>query len=250
MTTITTRKNPVIVRKPKLETWSWSQIISEYVPTGWQKIFNKTTDERRDIAQVLSEKVLDRKGDLFPAKEHLYHAFDLVPFDQVKVVILGQDPYPQPGKAQGLAFSLSPKDRQIPGSLNNIYREIKREYPDFNVPNHGDLRGWTKQGVLLINMALTFPAGGRPGAHLGVWRPFLVKTLREMVEQNPDLIFVLWGNEAQKVAQYLDNSIKLVSGHPSPQAVNRGGDFIGNGHFTKINEILVDKGEEPINWQL
>ena len=238
-----------IVRRPKLEEWAWPKIIAEYVPNTWDEVFARTAGERKTIAQVLSAKALSQYGDLYPAKENLYKAFDLTPLPKVKVVIVGQDPYPQAGKAQGLSFSISPTDPQIPGSLKNIYKEIKNEYPDFQIPNHGDLRGWSRQGVLLLNMALTVPPGER-NAHRGVWKPFIVKTIKEIVERYPNTIFVLWGNDAQKLVITIGNAPTLVSGHPSPEAVNRGGNFIGNGHFKEINRILEERGELPIDWQI
>jgi len=238
-----------IIHRPRLENWSWGDILANYIPLTWEDTFARTTEERKTIAQVLTTKAISQYKELYPAKEYIYRAFDLTPFPKVRVVIIGQDPYPQPGKAQGLSFAIAPDDPHLPGSLKNIYKEIKSEYPNFQIPKHGDLRRWAQQGILLLNMALTVPPGER-NAHRGVWKPFLVKTIKEIVEKKPKTIFVLWGNEAQKIAGIIGNAPVLISGHPSPEAVNRGGDFLGNGHFRKINDILEKQGELPIDWQI
>lgn len=238
-----------IVRRPKLEDWSWEKILADYVPNTWEPVFAKTAGERKTIAQVLVTKSLPVYGQLYPAKENIYKAFELTKLPSVKVVIVGQDPYPQPNVAVGLSFSIAPTNPKIPGSLKNIYKEIQRTYPNFQIPKHGDLREWARQGILLLNMALTVPPGER-NAHRGVWRPFIIKTIKEIVEYNPKTIFVLWGNDAQKLIPTIGSAPVLVSGHPSPEAVNRGGNFIGNGHFLKINELLQLQGQLPIDWQL
>lgn len=249
----TTKPKIRIIKRPNLKEWSWEKIISQYVPNTWESVFMKSAAERDTIAKVLIEKELPKYGEFFPLKENIYKAFDLTPFSKVRVVIIGQDPYPTRNKigdpiAQGLSFSVSPTDT-VPGSLKNIYKELQGEDPDFVIPKHGDLRDWARQGVLLLNMALTVPPGVR-NAHKGVWKPFLFKTIKEIVEKKPNTIFVLWGNEAQKLQPILGNAPVLMSSHPSPESVNRGGDFIGNGHFKKINKILEEREEEPINWQL
>lgn len=236
-----------IIRRPNLTTWTWQQVIADYFPVGWEDFFARTKDIRETIADILTKKALAIYGDMLPSKENLYKAFDLTPFPRIRVVIIGQDPYPQPGKAQGLAFSLSLSDPSIPGSLLNIFKELKREYPDYQIPTHGNLSYWAQQGVFLLNMALT-TVPGKTEVHLGVWKPFLVKIIKEIVEKSPETIFVLWGNKAKEVSPLLGRCPVLISGHPSP--LNRSGTFIGNGHFKAINKILEDQGELPIDWQL
>lgn len=243
-----------IIRRPNLSDWSWDEIIANYIPPTWREIFEKTQDERQDIAKMISEEVTKHR-ELFPQKEHIYRAFDLTPFPDLKVVIIGQDPYPQRAdnktlpKAQGLSFSVAPYD-SIPKSLQNIFQEIKREYPnDFKMPSHGDLSSWARQGVLLLNMALTVPPFER-NKHRGIWFPFIAKTVKEIVNKKPEVIFVLWGQEAKRIKKQLGNNPTLESGHPSPEAVYRGGDFIGNNHFRKINELLTKQNKQPIDWQV
>lgn len=239
-----------IIVRPDISRWSLEKIISEYVPHGWDKIFDKTKEERETIAQVLTKK---NYKTLFPSKENIFRAFELTPLSKVRVVILGQDPYPNFGKhgdprAQGLSFSVHRQDG-IPPSLHNIYKELKREYPDFEIPSHGDLSSWAKQGVLLLNMALTVPPE-EIKAHMSLWRPFTNKTVKFLIEERPETIFILWGTEAQKVKQYLGNAHVLESSHPSPQAMRWGGNFFGNNHFIQVNKLLREMEEEPINWQI
>lgn len=244
-----------IVRRPNLADWSWEQVLSNYVPPTWGSAFARSAGERKTIAEVLTKKELPKYGELFPEKEKIYRAFELTPLPRVRVVIVGQDPYPQRAKnglpkAQGLSFSVSPNDPEIPASLKNIYKELKAEYPEtFTIPKHGDLSKWAKQGVLLLNMALTVAPGVR-NAHKGVWKPFIYKIIKEIVEKYPQTIFVLWGGDAEKLRSQLGNLKALVSNHPSPESVNKGGNFMGNGHFLKINQILEERGEQPIDWQV
>jgi uracil-DNA glycosylase len=237
-----------IVKKPNLEKWSLPEIIANYVPASWKDVFAETKEERKELSEIFIKKIIPNRNEIYPAKEYIYRAFDLTPLYKVRVVIIGQDPYPTPGKAQGISFSISPTDKKIPPSLKNIFREIKLEYPDFVIPNHGDLRKWCQQGVLLLNSALTFAVGDK--THDKIWASFYTKTISKLVLKNPNIIWVLWGNKAQSIIPYLGRSPILKSNHPSPNAQNRDGDFIGNGHFKKINELLEEQGDDPIDWQI
>lgn len=237
-----------IVKKPNLKKWSLPEIIANYVPASWKTIFEETKDERKELSDIFVKKIIPNYDEIYPIKEYIYRAFDLTPLYKVKVVIVGQDPYPTAGKAQGISFSISPSDRNIPQSLKNIYKEIKDEYPDFVIPKHGDLTKWCQQGVLLLNSALTLAVGDK--THDKIWASFYTKTVSKLVSKNPDIIWVLWGNKAQSIIPYLGRSSILKSSHPSPNAQNRNGDFLGNGHFKKINELLVEKGYDPIDWQI
>ena len=238
-----------IVRRPT----SLDKIISDYVPATWGPVFEKSTDERQFISEMIGKK---NYSPIYPLPDNIFRAFELCPLPKTQVVIVGQDPYPQERKngvpkAVGMSFSIAPDDKDIPGSLKNIYRELLSEYPDFVVPDHGDLSGWARQGVLLLNVGLTYTPEETSDKMIGLWKPFFIKTVKALVEYNKDLIFVLWGDKAQKATlPYVNSSRALISGHPSPQAVNRGGNFIGNGHFKKINELLEKDGQEKINWQI
>ena len=245
------KKKTRIVFKVKIDDWDTTKIISEYIPHTWDQIFKKTSEERAVIGELMKNKVLPMYQSIYPPKEKIFAAFDLCPLSKVRVVIVGQDPYPQDGKACGLSFSILPDDSSIPGSLKNIYKELSLEYPEFIIPSHGDLKSWARQGVLLLNVALHFSLGEPVGQNIGLWKPFYTKTIKALIEYNPNIIFVLWGDKAQKATlPSIGNTKSLVSGHPSPQAVNTGGNFIGNGHFKKVNQILESRGEEQINWQL
>lgn len=187
-----------------------------------------------------------RKTTVYPPIKFLFRAFDATPFDQVKVVILGQDPYHGPGQANGLCFSVNP-GVPIPPSLLNIYKEIQNELGG-TIPNHGDLSHWAKQGVLLLNSTLSVEAG-KPGSHQGKgWERFTDKVVEILSEKKENLVFLLWGSYAKKKGERINSTKHLVlhSAHPSPFSADRG--FFGNGHFKKTNEYLIAHGKNPIEW--
>ncbi|MCF4097673.1 uracil-DNA glycosylase [Maritalea mediterranea] len=201
--------------------------------------------------QQLKQFLLDRKAQnavIFPAGSNYFRALDLTPLDNVKVVILGQDPYHGPGQAHGLSFSVRPGVR-IPPSLINIYKEIERDL-GIAPARHGFLEDWAKQGVLLLNSVLTVEQG-QAGAHQGKgWEQFTDAVIRQVNEQDKPSVFMLWGSYAQKKASFIDRNRHLVlkAPHPSPLSAHRG--FLGCGHFSKANAFLADQGSQPINWQL
>jgi uracil-DNA glycosylase len=185
---------------------------------------------------------------VFPPSKQIFNAFNTTPFDKVKVVILGQDPYHGPGQAHGLCFSVAP-GVPAPPSLQNIFKEIERDlgYP---VPNHGNLQRWAEQGVLLLNATLTVEQG-RAGAHQNQgWEQFTDRVIQVLNEQREGLVFMLWGSYAQKKGRFVDTRKHLVlrSPHPSPLSAHRG--FIGNGHFSRANQYLEAHGRSPIDWRL
>ncbi len=185
---------------------------------------------------------------ILPKGSLWFNALNTTPFEQVKVVIVGQDPYPTPGHAHGLCFSVMPGVKP-PKSLVNIYTELKS---DLGVDNFhsGYLLPWTQQGVLLLNAVLTVEAN-RPNAHQGKgWEHFTDKVLQCLNEQKQSLVFLLWGSYAQKKGAFLDANKHLIvkSAHPSPLSAYRG--FFGSRPFSKSNDYLISKGVEPVNWQL
>lgn len=183
---------------------------------------------------------------VFPEKRRIYRALELTPLNRVKAVILGQDPYHEPGQAHGLAFSVQ-DGVTIPPSLKNIYREISDEY-GYEMPSTGNLERWAKQGVLLLNTVLTVRAH-QANSHAGHgWETLTDAILKELNEQNQPIVFMLWGAPAQKKEKLLTNKDHLVlkTSHPSPLSVYRG--FRGCGHFKMCNEFLVEHGWDPINW--
>ncbi len=183
---------------------------------------------------------------IFPHSSLWFNALNSTPLNEVKVVILGQDPYPTPGHAHGLCFSVQPEVRPIPKSLINIYKELKQ---DLDIENsHGNLQSWTDQGVLLLNSVLTVQSG-QANSHQGKgWETFTDRVISLVNEQQRPVAFVLWGAYAQKKGAVIDASRHLVirSPHPSPLSAHRG--FFGSRPFSKINEFLRQQGQSEINW--
>ena len=185
---------------------------------------------------------------IYPASDSIFNAFKATPFNDVKVVILGQDPYHGVGQAHGLSFSV-PKGVRTPPSLVNIFKEINR---DIGVPiaDHGCLQSWAEQGVLLLNATLTVEQANA-GSHQGQgWELFTDKVIEVLSDQREHVVFLLWGSYAQKKGRVIDQDKHLVlrSAHPSPLSAYRG--FIGSGHFSATNEYLKKHGQSPIDWQV
>lgn len=183
---------------------------------------------------------------VYPPAKLIFNAFDLCPFNRVKVVILGQDPYHGPGQAHGLCFSV-PDGVDFPPSLVNIFKEIQNEF-SIPFPKSGNLIRWAKQGVLLLNATLTVRAH-QAGSHQNKgWETFTDAVIRTLAKERDHLAFILWGSYAQKKGDFIDTSRHLVlkSPHPSPLSAPRG--FFGNNHFSKVNDFLLSAGEEPIQW--
>jgi uracil-DNA glycosylase len=183
----------------------------------------------------------------FPPGKQIFSAFNHTPFNEVKVVIIGQDPYHGPGQAHGLCFSVG-KEVAMPPSLKNIFEEIQTDVGTA-IPNNGNLQRWADQGVLLLNATLTVRAH-QAGSHQNKgWEKFTDAVIEKLSTEREGLVFMLWGGPAKKKGAKVDSSKHLVltSGHPSPLAANRGYWF-GNKHFSKANEFLKEKGEVPINW--
>lgn len=182
---------------------------------------------------------------VFPSEDCVYKAFDLSPFEDVKVVILGQDPYHQPGQAMGLSFSV-PKDQKLPKSIINIFKELKE---DLGIENsHGDLSSWALQGVFLLNTLLTVEKG-KPLSHSKKgWETFSDVVLKMLGEREIPIVFILWGKEAQKKKHLIMNHHLIIeSSHPSPLGAYRG--FWGSKPFSRANKFLVSNGLQPIDWR-
>lgn len=185
---------------------------------------------------------------IYPPGPLIFNAFNKVPFDKVKVVILGQDPYKNPGEAMGLSFSV-PKGVRVPPSLKNIYKELAMDINGFTPPNHGDLTSWAEQGVLLLNATLTLEHK-KSNSHSKIgWQRFTDAVIKKLSDGRTGVIFMLWGNFAKSKATLIDGNKHLVlkAAHPSPLA---GGAFFGNKHFSKANTYLQEQGLSSIDWQL
>lgn len=183
---------------------------------------------------------------IFPPARLIFNAFDLCPFDRVKVVIIGQDPYHGLGQAHGLSFSVN-EQIDLPPSLRNIYKEIHSDLGIEPLP-HGNLERWARQGVLLLNATLTVRAN-IAGSHQGHgWEPFTDCAIKALATQREHIVFMLWGNYAQQKAQFIDPAKHLIlkSVHPSPLSASRG--WFGSKHFSKANNYLIANGLEPIDW--
>ncbi len=200
----------------------------------------------QQLKQFLQQEKQAKKT-IYPKGALIFNAFNLTPFDEVKVVIIGQDPYHGPHQAHGLCFSVLPGVR-VPPSLVNIYKELQA---DLNIKpvQHGCLESWAKQGVLLLNTVLTVEQG-KAGSHQDKgWEEFTDQVILKLNARQKPVIFVLWGKYAESKAKLIDpqRHTILKSAHPSPFSASR---FLGNRHFSTINRILQSRGAEPINWQL
>jgi uracil-DNA glycosylase len=192
----------------------------------------------------------EKEGKIvYPTGNQIFKALDLCPFDAVKVVIIGQDPYHGPNQANGLSFSVN-HGAPLPPSLKNIFTEIKSDL-GFDIPSHGDLTKWAHNGVLLLNASLTVEAH-KPGSHQSKgWELFTDAIINLLNQEKVNLVFMLWGGYAHKKGSMIDPQKHLVlqSGHPSPLSANRGYWF-GNKHFSKCNAFLISKHLDPIKWAL
>ncbi len=189
------------------------------------------------------------KHTVYPPGKLIFNAFDKCPFDAVKVVIIGQDPYHGQGQAHGLCFSVN-HGIAVPPSLKNIYRELHDDI-DFTIPNSGNLEKWSNQGVLMLNATLTVRAN-QAGSHQNKgWEQFTDAVIAKLSAEKENLVFLLWGAYAQRKGSCIDSSKHLIlkGAHPSPLAANRGG-FFGGKYFSKTNAYLQQKGKTPINWEL
>ncbi len=216
---------------------------------SWFKVLGDEFDQ--SYMQKLRQFLVEEKAQgkiIYPAGENWFSAFNNTPFDRVKVVVLGQDPYHGPGQAHGLCFSVLP-GVATPPSLRNIYQEL---HGDLGIlqPDHGCLLPWAHQGVLLLNATLTVEQG-KAGAHQGHgWERFTDRAVQALNAQREGLVFLLWGSYAQKKGAIIDTTKHLVlkAPHPSPLSAYRG--FLGCKHFSKANEYLKAQGVDPIDWEL
>jgi len=214
---------------------------------SWAKVLEDEFDKA--YMGVLREFLVGQKKSgkvIFPGGDEYFNALNRTPFDKVKVVILGQDPYHGPGQAHGLCFSVKP-GIAIPPSLQNIFKEIDEDL-GAGIPAHGCLTHWSDQGVLLLNSVLTVERG-RAGSHQGQgWERFTDSVVLHLNEKKDGLVFLLWGSYAHKKGQIIDTCKHLVlkSPHPSPLSAHRG--FFGNRHFSRANAYLEERGQAAIDW--
>jgi uracil-DNA glycosylase len=220
--------------------------VNPQIEESWKEVLGEEFNQPYFIALkgfLLSEK---KQHTIYPPGSKIFEAFNLTPFDNVKVVILGQDPYHGPGQAHGLCFSV-PDGIAPPPSLINIFKELRSD-TGLPVPGHGNLENWAKQGVLLINATLTVRANQAGSHQKKGWETFTDKVIETLSERRNNLVFILWGNYAQQKSVLIDSRRHLIlkSVHPSPLSASRG--FFGCKHFSKTNAYLTQNYIEPIDW--
>ena len=217
---------------------------------SWLEVLHDEFDKdyMKKLRQFLKEEQ-DAGHPTYPKNANIFNAFWKTPFDKLKVLILGQDPYHGPNQAHGLSFSVQ-KGITPPPSLKNIYKELVTDIPGFIIPDHGELTEWAEQGVMLLNATLTVRAG-TPGSHQKKgWEEFTDKVIQTISEKKQGIVFILWGAYAQAKAELIDKSKHFIikSPHPSPFSADRG--FFGSKPFSKTNEILIREGKKPVDWHI
>jgi uracil-DNA glycosylase len=220
----------------KLET-SWKNALSEE--------FHKPYFT--ELTEFVKRQYKEHPGSIFPKGNQIFRALNMVPLDQVRVVILGQDPYPTRGHAHGLCFSVEEHVKPFPKSLVNIFKEIQDDLGN-SFPENGSLVRWADQGVLLLNTVLTVEEG-KPEGHAGKgWERFTDAVIRELNERRDGIVYLLWGSKAQQKAAIVDHGKNLIlkTVHPSPLSAHRG--FFGSKHFSTTNDYLTARGLNPIQW--
>jgi uracil-DNA glycosylase len=219
--------------------------LNEIVEPGWAKALEPVAGRIAAMGGFLRAEIAAGRTYL-PAGPDVLRAFQQ-PFDEVRVLIVGQDPYPTPGHAVGLSFSVAPEVRPLPGSLENIFREL---HGDLGLPrpSNGDLTPWAQQGVLLLNRALT-TAPRRPAAHRGKgWEEVTEQAIRALADRGKPLVAILWGRDARNLRPLLGSVPSVESSHPSPMSADRG--FFGSRPFSRVNALLARQGAQPVDWRL
>ncbi|XOV68637.1 MAG: uracil-DNA glycosylase [Fluviicola sp.] len=219
------------------------------IESSWKKALENEFSKPyfKNLVSFVKEEYQKYPGGIFPEGSQIFRAFDACPLDKVKVVILGQDPYPTKGHAHGLCFSCEPDVRPLPKSLKNIYKELQSDL-GIEPPENGDLNRWAEQGVFLLNASLTVREG-QPESHAGKgWEQFTDAVIQTLNEKKTKVVYLLWGSKAQRKAENVDeaNNLILRAPHPSPLSAHRG--FFGSKPFSRCNAYLKQAGLEEIDW--
>lgn len=225
-----------------------SSIKPPKIEPSWLHALNKEFDKPyfKKLKTFLKEE--KKEHTIYPKDSDIFNAFNYTPFDKVKVVIIGQDPYHGEGQAHGLSFSV-PENTKTPPSLKNIYKELEQDV-GVSIPNHGNLTKWAEQGVLMLNATLTVRKK-TPGSHQKKgWEKFTDACIDKISTEKEGVVFLLWGNYAKEKGRIINNSKHhvLSAAHPSPFSAHNG--FFGCKHFSKTNELLIKQQKSPINWQV
>lgn len=252
-------EKPVVVTAQSLASKKWLANpdwvdLSNFQITGWDEIINDPilVKTRQAVDAFFRNKEMAKFGDfspIYPPQHQIFNAFNLCPFKDVRVVLVGQDCYHGANEAMGLAFSVS-KNVKIPPSLRNIYKELMTDIPGYVMPTHGNLEAWAAQGILMINSALTVREG-QPGSHLAEWQPFTDEIISLISKNKKNIIFILWGAYAKKklnVIKNVDDHHVILGVHPSPLSASTG--FFGSKPFSQTNDYLAAKGMKEIDWQI
>ncbi|AII04528.1 uracil-DNA glycosylase [Rhodococcus wratislaviensis] len=219
--------------------------LSDLVEAGWADALEPVSGRITEMGEFLRAEIAGGR-EYLPAGENVLRAFTH-PFSEVKVLIVGQDPYPTPGHAVGLSFSVAPDVRPVPRSLGNIFTEYSKDL-GYETPTTGDLTPWSRQGVLLLNRVLTVQPG-LPASHRKKgWEAVTEQAIRALVARPEPLVAILWGRDASTLKPMLGDVPTIESAHPSPLSASRG--FFGSRPFSRANELLDGLGAEPVNWQL
>ncbi|MFE5663158.1 uracil-DNA glycosylase [Streptomyces niveus] len=219
--------------------------LHELVEPGWARALEPVAERVGAMGDFLRAEIAAGRTYL-PAGPNVLRAFQQ-PFDDVRILIVGQDPYPTPGMAIGLSFAVAPDVRNLPGSLENIFLEMHRDIGTPR-PSNGDLTPWARQGVLLLNRALT-TAPRKPAAHRGKgWEEVTEQAIRALVARDKPLVSILWGRDARNLRPLLGDLPAIESAHPSPMSADRG--FFGSRPFSRANDLLIGQGSPPVDWQL
>jgi uracil-DNA glycosylase len=219
--------------------------LDELVGAGWAEVLAPVEPTVRDLGRFLRDEAEAGRGYL-PAGDRIFAAFQL-PFEEVRALIVGQDPYPTPGHPIGLCFAVAPDVRPLPRSLANVFREYQDDLGEPE-PANGDLTPWVQQGVLLLNRCLTVRPGA-PASHRGRgWEMITDAAIDALVTRERSMVSLLWGKDARSLAPRLGTLPRIESAHPSPMSANRG--FLGSRPFSRANALLAERGEQPIDWRL
>jgi uracil-DNA glycosylase len=229
----------------RIRLLAMAEPLQNIIDAGWAQALDPVAGRIAAMGAFLRAEVAAGRRYL-PAGENVLRAFKQ-PFDDVRVLIVGQDPYPTPGHPVGLSFSVAPEVKRLPASLVNIFREYSDDlgYP---VPSNGDLTPWSERGVLLLNRVLTV-APGKPGSHRGQgWEEVTEQAIRALAARDAPLVAILWGRDARTLVPLLDGAGYVESAHPSPYSA--AGGFFGSRPFSRANQLLVQRGAEPVDWKL
>ncbi|AXQ53487.1 MULTISPECIES: uracil-DNA glycosylase [Streptomyces] len=219
--------------------------LHELVEAGWAKALEPVAGRVAEMGEFLRAEIGAGRTYL-PSGPNVLRAFQQ-PFDEVRVLIVGQDPYPTPGMPIGLSFAVAPEVRRLPPSLVNIFQELQSDL-GLPQPSNGDLTPWTSQGVLLLNRALTTRPGS-PGSHRGKgWEEVTEQAIRALAERGTPLVSILWGSDARSLRPFLSRHPVIESVHPSPRSADRG--FFNSRPFSRTNDFLAQQGAAPVDWRL